>query len=223
MTALAAEDTRPLWGIAQYHDGERRVPWPVSHGEIEREMGRAVATLNGLALGQGGRVLWCTVLSEAAHFWPFFIGTMLGGGQFSLADATRADALRVAMFLRRLPDQSVMGVNADLLDGLDDLGRSYADVFGDVALLGARPNAYGRLVEAGLSPHWFVLCGPAVAIAVEPGGPAVVDAEEWILDTDGERILVTSRQPRATTFARTPTAIRGRLIDDRSFIPGGHS
>jgi hypothetical protein len=219
MTAVTEIDDRPLWGIAQYEDGTGRRPWSVSHAEIEREMGRAMGTLGGLGIGADSRVLWCTVLSEAAHFWPMFIGTMLSGGQFSLADATSADALRVGMFLRRLSYRSVMGVNEAVLDGLDDLDRSYADVFGAVPIVGARPGAYERLVAAGLEPHWFVLCGPAVAIAVEAGGPALVDAEEWALDSDGDRILITSRQPRAQTFTRTPTAIRGRLIDDHTFVP----
>jgi hypothetical protein len=218
MTAPTIDD-RALWSIAQYDDGTRRVPWPVSHTEIEREMGRAMATLGGLDIGAGSRVLWCTVLSEAAHFWPLFIGTMLSGGQFSLADATSADALRVGMFTRRLEYRAVMGVNEAVLDGLDELGRDYTDTFGSAPIVGARPGAYERLVTAGLAPHWFVLCGPAVAIATEPGGPARVDAEEWALDTDGDRILITSRQPRAQTFSRTPTAICGRLIDDHTFVP----
>ncbi len=223
MTATAIDD-RALWSIAQYDDGDRRVPWPVSHTEIERGMGSAVTALQSIGLGQGSRVLWCSVLSEAAHFWPFLIGTMLGGGQFSLADATSPDALRVGMFTRRLSYQAVMGVNEALLDGFDELGRPYADVFGDIRVIGARPGAYERLEAAGLIPHWFVLCGPTVAIASRPGGPALVDPNEWSLAVDGNRILVTSHLPRATAFARTPTAIRGRLVDEHSFHPetGGH-
>jgi hypothetical protein len=216
MTAL---DPRPLWAIAAYEGERGRVDWPVSHAEIERAMGGAVATLHELGVGAGAHVLWCSVLSESAHLWPLMIGTMLGGGVFSLADATRADALRVAMFARRLDLHAVLGVNEPLLDGLDDLGRSYADVFGGVRVVGARPGAYERLAAAGLRPQWFVLCGPAVAIASEPGGPARVDPSEWSLDRAGDRILVSSRQPRATTFDRVPTAVRGRLVDPSSFVP----
>lgn len=215
----SVEDARPLWGIAQYEDGARRVPWPVSHAEIERGMGGAIPTLAGVGIGAGTRVLWCTLLSEAAHFWPLFIGTMLGGAQFSLADATAPDALRVGMFLRRLEYRAVMGVNEAVLDGFDELGRPYAEVFGAVPVVGARPGAYERLRAVGLTPHWFVLCGPAVAIAVEPGGPARVDSAEWKLDEQDGRILVTSLLPRETTFDRTPTAILGALVDDHSFIP----
>jgi hypothetical protein len=213
------EDARALWAVAQYDDGSRRVPWPVSHTEIERSMVGAMEVLAGIGVGRGTRVLWCSVLSEAAHFWPLSIATMLRGAQFSLADATAADARRVAMFLRRLPYHAVLGVNAAVLDGLDELGRSYRDVFGGVAVLGARPGAYERLASAGLAPHWFVLCGPAVAIAREPEGPAAVDPTEWRLDEDAGRVLVTNLRPRATTFLRTPTAVSGLVVDDHAVLP----
>jgi hypothetical protein len=219
MTATTAIDDRPLWAVAAYDDGAQRVDWPVSHTEIERAMGGAMSTLAGLGVQSGARVLWCSVLSESAHFWPLMIGTMIGGGVFSLADATRADALRVEMFARSLELHSVFGLNEQILDGLDDMGRAYADVFAGVEVIGARPGAYERLVSAGLAPHWFVLCGPAVAIASEPGGPARVDAAEWSLDADGDRILVSSLQPRATTFERAATAVHGRLVDATGFVP----
>ncbi len=212
-------EVRPLWAIAAYDDGEQRVPWPVSHEEIERAMGGSCATLAGLGAVSGARVLWCSVMSEGAHFWPLTIATMIGGGVFSLADATRADARRVAMFLRALELHAVFGINEQILDGLDDLGGDYAASFAGVEVVGARPGAYERLEAAGLRPHRFVLCGPAVAISTEPGGPARVDPSEWTLAADGDRIVVTSLQPRATTFVRAPTGIRGRLVDETGFVP----
>jgi hypothetical protein len=213
------EDSRPLWAIATYDDGTRRADWPVSHAEIERAMGGALATLTPLGIRDGARVLWCSLLSEQAHLWPLMIGTMLSGGVFSLADATEADALRITMFARTLGLHAAFGINHAVLDGLDALGRGYVDVFGDIKVLGAHPGAYERLAAAGLRPHWFVLCGPAVAIAPEPGAPARVDAGEWSLDADGDRILATSLQPRAMAFDHAPTGTRGTLVDPTSFVP----
>ncbi len=212
-------DDRPLWAIAAYDDGERRVQWPVSNTEIERAMGGSCSALAELGAVAGARVLWCSVLSESAHLWPMLIGTMIGGGVFSLADATEGDALRVAMFARALDLHAVFGLNEQILDGLDALGHGYAELFGGVEVIGARPGAYERLAAAGLDPHWFVLCGPAVAIASEPGGPARVDANEWSLASDDDRILISNLQPRATSFDRAPTGIRGRLVDATSFVP----
>lgn len=222
-TTVNEVDDRPLWAVAAYDDGVQRVPWPVSNTEIERAMGGSCAVLGEIGAVAGARVLFCSVLSESAHFWPLMIGTMIGGGVFSLADATESDALRVAMFARALHLHSVLGVNEAILDGLDELGHAYAELFAGVDVIGARPGAYERLVAAGLSPQWFVLCGPAVAIASEPGAPARVDATEWKLDADrgapNARILISSLQPRATTFDRAPTGIRGRLVDATSFVP----
>src|SRR6185503_12852203 len=126
--------------------------WDVSHAEIERDMGSATARLEAVGVEPGRRVLWCSMLSEAAQFWPFIVATMLRGAQLSCADATRAEAPRVAMFTRQMTYYAVLGVNGALLDGLDELGRPYADVFGEVTVVGARPDAYGRLVAAGLRP-----------------------------------------------------------------------
>ncbi len=123
------------------------------------------------------------------------------------------------MFLRALDLHAVFGINEQILDGLDDLGCDYAEIFAGVNVLGARPGAYERLEKAGLTPYRFVLCGPAVAISSEPGGPARVDASEWTLDTDRDRILISNLQPRATTFDRAPTAVRGRFVDATGFVP----
>jgi hypothetical protein len=150
------------------------------------------------------------MLSEAGQFWPFIVGAMVSGAQLSCADATEGDAARVAMFTRLLRYRAVLGVTGAILDGLDALGHSYAEVFGDVQVVGARPNAYARLEGAGLSPHHFVLCGPAVALGLAPGAPARVDGAEWQLDVDAAdgRVLVTNVRPRATQFVGTPTAVR---------------
>ena len=208
------------WGVGQYVDGAgQRIAWNVSHAEIERDMGRAIARLEAVGVGPGRRVLWCSMLSEAAQFWPFIVATMLRGAQLSCADATYAEATRVAMFTRQMDYYAVLGVNGALLDGLDGLGLPYSDVFANVTVLGARPDAHGRLVAAGLSPTHFLLAGPAVAIGDAPGSPARVDSTEWALrDLDG-RVAVTSIAERATPFDRTPTAIRARQITADTFAP----
>ena len=208
------------WGVGQYVDrAGRRIAWDVSHAEIERDMGRATARLEALGVDAGRRVLWCSMLSEAAQFWPFIISTMLRGAQLSCADATYAEAARVAMFTRQMDYYAVLGVNGTLLDGLDGLGLPYADVFGNVTVLGARPDAYDRLIGAGLSPSHFVLAGPAVAIGDAPGTPARVDPTEWALrDLEG-RVAVTSLAERTTQFDRTPTAVRARHITADTFAP----
>ncbi len=119
----------PLWAIGQYEGPGGKITWEISHDEIQRDLGAAPAALGALGVGAGGRVLHCSLLSEAGQFFPLVIGTMLLGAQVSQADATSGDAQRIAMFLRLLDYDAVLGVNAAILDGLDALGASYGDTF----------------------------------------------------------------------------------------------
>jgi hypothetical protein len=206
--------TETLWGVGSYEDGAGRVPWEISHAEIQRDMGSAARTLATLGISSGKRVLFCSMLSEAGQFWPLTVGAMLSGAQLSCADANQGDALRVAMFTRLVEYRAVLGVTGAILDGLDMRGHPYAEVFGGVEIIGARPDAYQQLLAVGLRPYHFVCCGPAIAAGVAPGAPARFDTYEWRLETDADgRVLVSNLQPRATTFVRACTAVYGELVD----------
>jgi hypothetical protein len=203
----------PLWAVGSYVDGAgRRASWRISHDEINCDIGTATNVLRELGVAGSG-VLWCSMLAEAGQFWPYVCGTVMAGGRLSCADATRGEATRVAMFLRLMPYGAVFGITDAILDGLADLERDPRDVFADVRILGANPGAYERLVALGMAPTRFALCGPAVAIARELGGPAYVASDAWELDSDGAGICVTARQPRAQEFTRTPVGVRGTIED----------
>jgi hypothetical protein len=153
------------------------------------------------------------MLSQAGQHWPYVCGTVLAGAKLSCADSTYGEALRVAMFLRLMEYDAVLGVTPALLDGLEASSRAPADVFAGVRILGAYPGAYERLVASGLAPWRIALCGPAIAIGREAGGPAYVAESEWELVDLGGPIAITARQPRATSFIRTPIAVRGTIVD----------
>jgi hypothetical protein len=215
---MSVDVERPLWGVGTFGAADDpRASWEISHDEIGRDIAAATEVLQALDVA-GGRVLVCSMLREAGQFWPYVVGTVLAGAQLSCTDATEGDAARVAMFLDGMEYGVVLGITGAVLDGLAALGRDYADVFGRVRVLGARPGAYERLEAAGLAPTRFVLCGPAVAIGREPGGPAYAPEAEWALDSDAGRIVVSSRRPRAQPFDRTPTAVRGEIVD-RGVVP----
>jgi hypothetical protein len=204
-----------LWGVGCYDAPAGRLPWPIGNEEIARDMGHASTRLRELGIGAGDRVLFCSLLSEAGQFWPWIVGTMLSGAQLSCADATTADAARVAVLLRHVPFRAVIGVDDSLLDGCDERELAYDALFDGVDVLAARPGAYERLAATGLAPHRFALCGPAIALGHAPGTAATVFADEWRLDegtADGE-VLVTNLAPRATTFERTVVATRGHVTD----------
>ncbi len=209
-----------LWGIGQYSGADReRVAWEVGGDEINRAIGAAPAALAAIGVERGERVLFTSMLSEAAHFWPLIVGTMLAGAQLSCADATAGEAVRVRMFSELIDYRCALGVTTEILDGLDELGTGYADVFGPIPVVAARPGAYERLEARGMAPQLFALVGPAVAIATEPGGPAWVDADEWELGLDEEWVTVTNRRDRATRFDRTRTSVRAEVIDGHGILP----
>ena len=210
---MTAPPAKPLWAVGSYADEHGRPePWEISHDEINRDIGVATQVLTELGVA-GGRVLWCSMLSQAGQHWPYVCGTVLAGAKLSCADSTYGEALRVSMFLRLMDYDAVFGVTPALLDGLDASGRAPADVFGGVRIVGAHPGAYERLVAAGLTPWRVALCGPAIAIGRTPGGPAYVPEGEWELADLGATIGITARQPRATPFIRTPIAVRGTIAD----------
>ena len=104
---------------------------------------------------------------------------MLAGAQLSCADATEGEASRVAMFPRLMAYDAVFGVDEAVLDGLDALERPYADVFGDVVIIGAHPGATSALgrrrPRAG--PLRVVRTGSCRRTGAR--APRVVDADEW--------------------------------------------
>jgi hypothetical protein len=202
-----------LWGVGSYVDvSGRRVPWRITHDEIGRDIDAATKVLTELGVA-GKRVLWCSMLSQAGQFWPYVCGSYLSGARLSCADATAGEAARVGMFLRLMEYDAVFGVTEAILDGFDEMGRHYEEVFAGVRVIGALPGAYERLSVAGVAPTRFVLCGPAVAIGRAPDGPALVASDEWELAAEDGHICVSARRVRGQEFVCTPTGARGEIVD----------
>jgi hypothetical protein len=202
-----------LWGVGTYLDADgRRAPWRISYDEINRDIGAATKVLAELEIAGRG-VLWCSMLAQAGSFWPYVCATFLSGGRLSCADATVGEAVRVAMFLRLMEFDAVFGVTEAILDGLDEIDKSYDELFAGVRIVAAFPGAYERLQRAEVRPTRFALCGPAIAIGREPESPALVAADEWSVGVEGRRIWVSARQPRAEEFVHMPTAVRGEIVD----------
>ncbi len=215
MTADApAAAPTPLWGVGSYRVGDALLPYPVSPDDHGRDIGSAIKGLKSLGLHDQSRALVLSMLSEAAQYWPVQIGLFVSKAQFSLADASRFDAFRTAMFLRAMHYDVVLGINTDVLDGLDDLGHSYADVFAGTHVLAARPGAYERLRDAGLAPRWWLHVGPAVAVECDTLAGAHIDDDEWAVETVDGEVLITARNARAATIDRLATGIKAEIVTD---------
>jgi hypothetical protein len=204
----------PLWGVGSFRVGDKILAYPVSQDDHGRDIPSAMKAVATLGLEEHKRALVLSMLSEAAQYWPVQIGLLVSKAQFSLADASRFDAFRTAMFLRAMHYDVVLGINTDVLDGLDDLGHGYADVFGAVPVLSARAGAYERLRDAGLAPRWWLHVGPTVAVECDQLQGAHIDDEEWELDAEGGEVLISARKPRAAAIDRLHTAVRGEIVTE---------
>ena len=203
-----------VWGVGQFTVGDERVNWELSADETMRDGASAAGHLRALGVQPSEGVLFTSMLSEAPHFYPLFMGSLMVGAQLSLADATPFDAYRTAMFLRTVDYRAVLGINTDVLNGLEDMGLELRDCFAKVPVLCARPAAAARLQDGGLVANRFLLLGPALAIEASPGEGLRVDPELWDVGVDDGELVVTNLTPRRQRFERQRTGVRGSVRID---------
>lgn len=215
MFAKRFEDPPEVWGVSRVVVDGDVTPWPVSQGDIEDEAESLAPRLAALGLEPGGLVLVVAMLSQAVHAVPFERAAGKLGALYSSADATPFDAFRVAVLVRQLEPQVVVGITGAVVDGFVDAGRDPAEVLGPVpAVVTVDSDAHTRLLAAGLSPRRSVRLGPTTAIeGLDADGP-VYDATRWDVDTDAGELVVSNLVPRLTPARRLRTGVRGRVVGD---------
>jgi hypothetical protein len=215
MFAKRYEDPPEVWGVSRVVVDGDVTPWPVAQRDIEDEAESVAPRLAALGLEPGGLVVVVAMLSQALHAVPFERAAGKLGALYSSADATPFDAFRVAVLVRQLEPQVVVGITGSVLDGLVDAGREPADVFASVpAVVAADDDAHARLRAAGLTPRRSVQLGPTTAIeALEADGP-VYDPARWDVDVDGGELVISNLVPRLTPARRLRTGVHGRVVGD---------
>jgi hypothetical protein len=201
-----------VWGVGRVMVGGEVVPWPVSEADIIDETDIAEQHYRALGLGDDDLVLVVALLSQAIHAVPLEAGAGRVGALYSSADATRFDAFRTASLIRQLQAKVVIGVDAEIVTGLDDLELDLSDVFGSVAaVVAADAAAFARLTDAGLPTGRWLRLGPTSAVSV-PGEDALAyDATRWQVDEDGGALLLTNLAERYTPCERFHTGVRGTV------------
>jgi hypothetical protein len=210
--SAAGDGDARLWGVGQFAEGGHRVPYPVSAADIEADTRAAGRALGSLGIGRGHTVLFVSLVSEIVQVVPFHDALGRFGGICSAADATPFDATRTAKLVGQLHPRAVLGVNVDVLDGLEQAGFDLADAFAGVPVLGAHPGAAVRLEGAGLAPRIWAFLGPAVGVECEPGVGAHIDESVWIVDDEDGEVVVAPRAERAIGPARHRTGVRGPVV-----------
>jgi len=201
-----------VWGVGRVVVGDEIVPWAVSEADIEDETEVAAAHYQTLGLGDGDLVLVVALLSQAIHAVPLEQGAGRVGALYSSADATRFDAFRTASLIRQLKAKVVIGVDAEVVAGLDDLGRELDDVFAPVqAVVAGDAVAHGRLHDAGVPAGRWLRLGPTSAVAA-PGEEALsYDATRWQVDEDVGELLLTNVADRLRPCDAFRTGVRGTV------------
>jgi hypothetical protein len=202
------EDPPPVWGVGRVMVDGVVTPWPVSEADVDDEARSMVALLTAFGIGTGDLVLIVSLLSEAIHVVPLERAAGLAGALYSSADATPADAFRVASLVRQLEPGTVLGVNTAVLDGLAELGRAPAEVLAPVAVVATSDDrAHAALADAGLAPRRWLKLGPTSGWEMA-SGRIVYDAARWEVADDAGELVVTSLVPRLTPCRRLRTGLR---------------
>jgi hypothetical protein len=218
--AAAYEDAPRVWGVGRLVVDGEVTPWPVAARDIDDEAESQAARLAALGLGAGDLVLIVSRLSEAIHVVPLEKAAGHVGALYSSADATPADAFRTASLIRQLEPTAVVGVNGAVLEGVAELGRDPADVFGPVpAIATADEVAQAALAAAGLEARRWVKLGPTSAWEEAPGS-LTYDAGRWEARHDGGEIVVTNLAPRLTPAERLRTGVHGRVAAPGTIVLG---
>lgn len=226
MSAAAATLPRaPLYGIAGWRAGTDEFEYEIGWDEFERDVDWTESLLRTAGLRPGDLVLITGQNCEGPWISPVAHSLRRLGVTYTCAEVWSFDARRTSMFLQRLPIRAVIGLCGDTVAALEPEQPSIADLLRNVDFVWARPDALAQLTGVAPEVLPFTPLGPALAMGV-PGKPgAVVNSEEWTVDSDDGQLVVTNARERASMFNRAPTGVRAQVLSDEviAFDSGAES
>lgn len=196
-------------GVARFGCGT--LPYPLSRRDVERDTAWALTVYGWLGLEPGRTVHLIGDGADEISWWPFENAAMRLRVPWIQAEASRFDANRTDMILRRFRLQAVIGLSAPVLDTLLELGRDLRALLSPLRAIVARPEAVATLHAHGFSPWRLVQIGPVLAFEPPQGGGARYDDSEWRIEAIDGELALTSINARASPFARLRTGVRGRV------------
>jgi len=200
--------------VGQYRKGEALEFLPFSLIEIERAKHAALRILQGFHFRTGRTVLITSLCNEPTQFLPIERAVQSYGLVTTMADAFTFDAGRVESTIRRFDTAAVIGVNAEVVEGLEMMGHDPVKVLSKADAVWARPDAFGRLEQDLPNLYSFLELGPAVAMECGRKRGAHIDRFEWQVDVVDGEIVLTSMNRRAESFSKFRTGVKGRVEFD---------
>lgn len=227
-STVAAARPRPgLWAISRYRtSGDAFVDLPVSWEDLDRDTVWAASILSTFSASADDWAVLVSMFEEAPWIRPFEQSLQELGAVCMGADALAVEAGRAGAYLRRLPIRVVIGLRAAVLDGLSGIAP-LSELFRDVRLLFACPDAHPALRQLHLQPLLWLPIGPALAVECAAREGAHVNGEEWAIESVDGQIHVTTVGPRALRVDRQPVDLRGAVArgacacgrDDPRLVP----
>lgn len=206
----AAWPVQQPWAIGLLRLPSGYQPYAVSARDIERDTAWATRVFEWIGLKPNLPVHLVGAGCDNEILWPYENALIRMKVPFGVAEPVRIDTPRTDMFLRRFRMQAVIGLSGELVDGLLAAGRELRQLLGHSTVV-ALPDAGSRLREAGLAPWKMVPVGPMCAFEAPEGGGARYDNSEWLVEDDGNELLLTSLASRASPFVRLKTGVKGRV------------
>jgi hypothetical protein len=213
MTAAAATLPRsPLYGIAGWRAGTDEFEFEIGWDEFERDVNWTESVLRSAGLRSGDVVLITGQNCEGPWISPVAHALRRLGVTYTCAEVWAFDARRTSMFLQRLSIKAVFGLCAETLTALESEQPPVAELLQKVDFVWARPDALAKLSGVASEVMPFVPLGPALALG-HPGKPgAVVNADEWTVDSDDGELVISTARERAASFDRAPTGVCGQVL-----------
>jgi hypothetical protein len=199
------------WAISWYRVGDQLIDLPVSQADLEHDAQYAARVLDAFGVAGRAHVIVNSLFTHAPWFAPFDLAIRRRGGRTSPTEPWSFDAFRTATFARRFPVSAIIGLTADVVSGLAGSG-SLSELLGEVAVIVARADACGPLVEAGLSPYGMFFVGPALAIERPDRCGAYVDGTAFEVTERGGELYVSTRAGRAHQIKDLATGLRGQVL-----------
>ncbi|MGI9164624.1 MAG: hypothetical protein ACR2JI_17135 [Mycobacterium sp.] len=199
-------------------DGEH-VDFPVSESDTLRDTAWSADMLGRWGIESDGRILVSALSWHGAWFDPVRYAAIKIGACYSNIEAWGWDVTRFSSFLSRFDFDMLIGVGSESLAALAQTGRA-AELLGRVGHILAQPDAVAPLAELGIDASVIAMAGPAL-LAGDPSSEGLLyNQEEWLIESDGGELLVTTCGPRAERFENQRTGVRGSVsqIVERSVV-----
>lgn len=190
------------------------IPLPYSSIETERARRAISKVLSTFHFRTGSNIMLTAQFHEGAQLTPVERAVMSYGMVAVSADSSPYDAKRVESIARRFKLAGVVGINADVLSGLEQMGHKPEDIFANM-IVWARNDAYDQLnAIASLQVFRLIEVGPTIAMECASGAGAHIDRFEWHVETINDDIVITNRLDRCEAFNQYRTGLKGRVIHE---------